>query len=205
MAEATQQLSLQHWPAKRRTLGEILKSLVGSEHWAALVEHSRHYPGVPLGLKASAELHFDPRWWAAMQACSPLLDAWNAGDLTAYGRRRDPLLPPVEIAPPAIGWTLLVRDFPQSTIADPASTRENPTCIYDLQFARREEDSDAVAWIKAEARRMKADRLFVDIHSKAAFARVLEKRSNKSPWPLKRRYIAKMVEDWKLWPIDSIE
>ena len=205
MATAEQKLALLPRAQEGRcSFGELIKRLVGAEHWSALLEHSHHYPGVPLGLETSTELYFDPRWWAAMQACSPLLDAWNADDLIAEGRCRDPLAPHQKIAAPRVGWTLVVYDFERSTISDPTATRDNPAKIYDLHFTRHAAElTGAAVWAVPEAERLTgAGGIF---KSKTDFAKAIVKAPEnvKADKPVKYKHIYNKLEAWGVWPINS--
>jgi hypothetical protein len=70
----------------------------------------------------------------AFKICLAILVAmWDRGELTAKGRRGDPLSAPIDIAPPKRGWRVLVVNATKSTIHDPDSNRRNGR-IHDLRF-----------------------------------------------------------------------
>lgn len=206
MATAKQKLAPLPWaPEGRHSLGVLIERLVGGEHWSILVEMCRHFPA-PIIPGQLYEPLYDSRWAAAMRACGQLVDAWNAGDWIAEGRRRDPLAPHEEIAPPRVGWTLVVYDFERSTIGDPTATRDDPAKIYDLHFTPRGvELTGAAVWAVPEAKRLKAaGKIF---KTKTAFAKEIVKASENanSAKPVGHLHIYNNLDTWRIWPINSIK
>jgi hypothetical protein len=214
MAEATQQLPLQHWPAEGRRFGEIIKEFVGAEAWLLLTkatDGSQHI----VHLAPGDVISYAPndRWVEALTACRPFLTLWTSGALIAKGRRGDPLADPVEIAPPSIGWEIWVVSFTRSIIRDPAGGE-----IYDLRFSPRapcapEELAGAAVWIVPEAKRLKAaDRIPEKARkTPTALAKFLSDRmhkaveTDKALQPVGWRHIKNQLVRWHLWPIESIE
>lgn len=116
-------------PSEGRALSELVLDIAGREHYRQLEMMQTTGP-VPLFIDGPF-WHFDDRWAAAIRACRPLLEDWNAGKWRCEGRRGDPLAAPREIAPPRVGWTLEVWSFRHAIIVDPGNRAGS---IYDIRF-----------------------------------------------------------------------
>ena len=211
MAEAKQKLSLSSWPPEGRTLGEIVEQMVGPSMWHLLLEITGERPAhfnsvhrIPLiadpynrlGI-AVAPTDAEP-YIAAVRACLPLIDFWNA-HLIAKGRRKDPLSAPIEIVPPCTGWQVAITSLERSIIMDPAADGWPGSRIYDLRFFSAESATTKV-WVTAEARRLKTAGEIRQGINKRDFAKQLAKAGSAN-----YDYIRNNLSAWGLWPVESIK
>jgi hypothetical protein len=140
MADARPVCGIDAWPAVGLTLGEIIARLVGPDGWDLLtaIVGDRPPPGkssptsLPLVADIIEQWSNDPNIVAALRACLPLLDEWNAKRVTVKGRRGGALEPAVDLPPPATGWRVVIHSLIRSVIFEPGSG--GTKLIYDVLF-----------------------------------------------------------------------
>ena len=115
------------WPVEGRTLGEIVKRLVGPEAWQHLTAITAERAAPWLGYfritdRADVLAQYgDSHVAAAVRDCLPLLDAWNSGAIIAKARE-SAFGSLVDIpSPVTTGYILTIDNFEYSRIVDPSS------------------------------------------------------------------------------------
>jgi hypothetical protein len=148
MATAEQKLALLPWTPEGRTLGALVKDLVGPVAWPLLLqmtgESERPAPFngvnriylVPDPAKHLGIATDNPQpYIAAVKACFQLRDLWIS-ELVANGRRDDRLAPATEIRPPT-NWQVVILSLTDGTIMVDDPGKWNGPKIYDLRFSPR--------------------------------------------------------------------
>jgi hypothetical protein len=135
------------WPTEGASLVEAIERISGPE---LLAECRTARAAIPLWIFEKVR-GWRPRGWLdesgkyqpreagvmlatraeeSMHAClTPVIDAWNAGEIRATGKRRDVLTDAVKIPAPTNLWVLSGVDLEHSIIDDPAGGK-----IFDLRF-----------------------------------------------------------------------
>jgi hypothetical protein len=216
--------ALADWPTEGASLAEVIGRIAGPE---LLAECRAARAAVPPYSWAFEKDRLWPVWWLdksgeyqsrkmaedlvtlakeAMRAClAPVINAWNAGEIRATGKRRDVLASDVDIPAPADLWVMSGVDLERSSIDDPVGGK-----IFDLRFhveeAQSAVSSKASQWIESNVMDLRRSPPGgVPPKSRAGMARLLRARMEKEYRQGKVKLlelgtIINYLRDHDLWP-----